>query len=188
MLLRNFINSIIPDPYQGKVIHLRTTGDTYSSLRPGCFGSSLGGRGKGSQPYSVYHIGRTGTSGSTDYRDAIAIAIGKGTTPPTFEDYLIEDPITSGLTSISSSNNVGGNDEYRLSNSVVFSETLFNGGSTDVEISEIGLLSTAGSSQYGCDLLTRDVLTTPIIIKPQEAKTITVNIDFTQMSTNVSAS
>lgn len=185
MLLRNFINTIVP-PSGGTSIRLRSTGDTYSSIRPGCYSSPSGGIGAGSQSYSRYHVGRTGTG--TDDRGAIAIAIGKGTTPPTFEDYLIEDPITSGLTSISTSNNVYNNYEYRLSNSVVFSETLFNGGLTDVEINEVGLLSTGANNKFGCDLLTRDVLTTPIIIKPQEAKTITVSIDFTQMSTNVNAS
>lgn len=186
MLLRNFINTIVPCPSSGQTIYLRSTGDTNNPIRPTCSQSASGGVSQGSQPYSIYHIGRT-TSG-TDYRTAIAIVIGKGTTPPTFEDYLLEDPITSGLTSLSSSNNIHGNYDHLLSNGVTFSETLFNGGSTDIEISEIGILSCAGSNAYGCDLLTRDVLTTPIVIKPQEAKTIIVNLDFTQMSTNVSSS
>lgn len=188
MLLRNFINSMIPSPGNSNSasVRLKNTGGTWSPLKPGCYSSSSGAIRGGSQSYSMYHIGRT--SSGTDSRGCIAIVIGKGTTPPTFEDYLLEDPITSGLTTISASNNVASNYEYLLSNSVVFSETLFNGGSTDIEINEIGLLSCASSTYSGCDLLTRDVLTTPIVIKPQEAKTITVNIDFTQMSTNVSAS
>lgn len=185
MLLRNFINSMIPSPSSSTSlgVKLHTTGGTWNSLRPACYGSA---NYNGSMPYYLYHIGRTGTG--TDYRQYIAIAIGKGTTPPTLDDYLLEDPITSGLTSLGVSNNAYDSTEYLLSSGLTFSETLFNGGSADVEISEIGLLSNGGAHTYGCDLLTRDVLTTPIVIKPGEAKTITVNIDFTQMSTNVAAS
>ena len=182
MLLRNFINTMIPTPSSVGGVNLHTTGGTWSTIKPDCSGGT-----RGSAPYYFYHIGRTG-SGSTDYRSAIAIAIGKGTTPPVLDDYLLENPITSGLTSLGLSNNVYGNTEYLLSSGMTFSETLYNGDSANVEISEIGLLSCASSDKYGCDLLTRDVLTTPIVIKPGEAKTITVNIDFTQMSTNVAAS
>lgn len=106
-----------------------------------------------------------------------AVFFGSGSTPPTEDDYAGETGISATGFSII---------EDRYAQAVDFSYaerawTLKNGSENEAVIREICLFGSVGTSAsnnvaYVC-LMERTVLDDPIIIKPGEAKTITVRVE-----------
>lgn len=102
------------------------------------------------------------------------IYVGRGRTPATADDFDLEDLITSGLSSSSSSSSV---DFINSENKVIKTKilTLTNKGSSPITIGEIATFFYSSGKAY---MLDRTVLDEPVTINPGEAKTITYSIEF----------
>lgn len=113
------------------------------------------------------------TSDSTA-TEGVFIAYGNGTTIATSNDYNLESEI-SGLTLL-------GNFLSITDNGYITTSSVKNTSNEDIIIKELGLFETSyGQDIYGARLtfmLTRNVLETPITIKPNETKTFTITINF----------
>lgn len=110
----------------------------------------------------------------------VGIYFGRGTTPPTENNYRMEDVITTGLSFTTqgvktTKPNAG---VYVVENTFIVRNTA----SEEITISEIGCIGLAGKSsskKYYC-LYERQVLDTPVTIAPGESKLITYRITFNQ--------
>lgn len=113
------------------------------------------------------------TSDSTK-TEGVFIAYGNGTTIATSNDYNLESEITD-LTLL-------GNSVFITDNGYVVTSSIKNTSNEDIIVKELGLFETSnGKDIYVARLtfmLTRNVLETPITIKPNETKTFTVTINF----------
>ena len=108
----------------------------------------------------------------TSATQGVFIAYGKGTSEATSNNYNLEEEIT-GLTLLGNSVSIT-NNGYVVISSV--KNTL--GGS--IMVKELGIFETS-KSEYGdrsTFMLARNVLETPITIKPNETKTFTITINF----------
>ena len=104
------------------------------------------------------------------------IALGTGTTPPTYSDFKIETPVEpSGYS----------NNSYSISADCqqVLAQSYTNKSSEDVIVTELGLFVTDNISNESFPkvLLTRNVIS-PVTIKPNETKTFTIKIDYNKFS------
>lgn len=111
----------------------------------------------------------------------VFILPGTGTTPPTVNDYKLETPIFSlDLIGISSGTGIG-------TGSLV---TAYQNNTLNIiTITELGIVaatSTKNSSSarlvdyMECVQLSREVLTTPIVMKPGDVKSLSITIQYTQ--------
>lgn len=104
--------------------------------------------------------------------EGVFIAYGNGTTIATSNDYNLEGEITD-LTLLGNSVSITDNG-YIVTSSV---KNTLGGG---IIVKELGIFETS-KSEYGdrqTFMLARNVLETPIMIKPGETKTFTVTINF----------
>lgn len=104
--------------------------------------------------------------------EGVFIAYGNGTTIATSNDYNLESEITD-LTLL-------GNSVFITDNGYITTSSIKNTSNEDIIVKELGLFETS-KSQFGdrsTFMLTRNVLETPITIKPNETKTFTVTINF----------
>lgn len=106
--------------------------------------------------------------------EGVFIAYGNGTTIATSNDYKLEGEITD-LTLLA--NSVSTTD-----NGYIITSSVRNIADEDIIVKELGIFETSKSeSAYGMMstfMLTRNVLETPITIKPNETKTFTITINF----------
>lgn len=120
----------------------------------------------------------TSTVTNTSTPKYFGVIIGKGSTPPTVEDYNLADPlnltsgnsvdcISGGMISTSNGNDVNGV-------TVTVTPTESTG---DLTIRELGLV-TGYSDTYLCVMIAREVLPEDVIVKVGESKTFTMSIDF----------
>ena len=108
--------------------------------------------------------------------DASGVWIGNGKTPPTPDDYMLGNRITSGYAFTNQSDKTISVDEDGIHISATYGVT--NSGTEPLEISEIGLVSEHSISTSSVDffLIERTVLETPIVIPPNETRQITYTI------------
>ena len=110
--------------------------------------------------------------------ESSGVWIGNGKTPPTPDDYKLENRITAGFSFTNQSNKAVSVDEDGIHISATYGVT--NTGTEPLEISEIGLVSyhSTGSSNSAYFMVERTVLETPIVIPPNETRQITYTISF----------
>ena len=180
MLLKNFIISLasgVAAPItnaSSNPLRLKTTLGSESRIRSGNDSiKSVSG--------SVYDntTGANGIDTSGYYK---GIALGTGTTPPTYQDFKIEAPVESSGYS---------NNSYSISADCqqVLAQSYTNKSSEDIIVTELGLFATDTNTNPNSAkvLLTRNVIS-PVTIKPNETKTFTIKIDYNKFSDAYSAS
>lgn len=107
-----------------------------------------------------------------------AFGFGDGTTPPTIDDYkfsgnLVVPTIVAGSGTASNG-----------SNGSTWQMTVINNTENPMTIGEIGLFISASSS--GCVMLTRDVLTEPVVLQAGASKGFQIFIDTQSFVSNAS--
>ena len=180
MLLKNFIVSLAAgvaaptDTNDSNPLYIKTTyGSDYKI-----------GNGNAGVIYSVSgsRYNNTGKSSIYDIGAFKGIALGTGTTPPTYSDFRIETPVESSGYS---------NNSYSISADCqqVLTQSYTNKSSEDIIVTELGLFVTDSdtNTNAGKILLTRNVIS-PVTIKPNETKTFTIKIDYKKFSDAYSAS
>lgn len=112
------------------------------------------------QNYAPY-IGRLTTAASLGYT-ITGVIIGSGTTPPTIDDYRLENRITlSGITATGSVSTESDGDGAAVTSLL----TIVNNSGQEITIGECGLFTNNGSSGDAyCALIERTVLDSPITI------------------------
>lgn len=116
----------------------------------------------------------SGSSVSPNYTSTYKICIGTGNGQPSINDYNLENRIY-GITTISSSFSFSNN----YTKDYMFSvQTLFkNNTSEDIVVKELGIIRTGNSWSYDWEMLiSREVLQTPIIIKPNKTYAFSIII------------
>ena len=180
MLLKNFIVTLAAgiatpnDSGNSNPLYRKTTlGSDYkiSNGRVDAICSISGSQYNNTAKSSIYNIGA--------YK---GIALGTGTTPPTYSDFRIETPVEpSGYS----------NNSYSVSADCqqVLTQSYTNKSSEDITVTELGLFVTDSdtNANAGKVLLTRNVIS-PVTIKPNETKTFTIKIDYNKFSDAYSAS
>ena len=181
MLLKNFIVSLasgvaapITDSDSNPLYRKATTGDDYK-ISSGNISSLYSMSG------SVYD-NTNGSNGITNVGNYRGIALGTGTTPPTYSDFRIETPVEpSGYS----------NNSYSISADCqqVLTQSYTNKSSEDITVTELGLFVSGSdlNPNYAKVLLTRNVIS-PVTIKPNETKTFTIKIDYNKFSDAYSVS
>ena len=118
------------------------------------------------------------TSGGVVFSyNSLGVVVGSGNAPATKADYKLENIITSGLKSVSSTNATDA-----LDNGVenIKAIILQNTTETDITISEVGLIgmcySGSGDSYYKYLMVDRTVLDVPVTIPAGESKAISYSI------------
>lgn len=174
MILRNWINKIVGCDAANAYITVKDT-----------IGSSHGSYLNFKPSENIYADNYIEISQSIGDYVGIGLVIGSGSTPPTIDDYKMENAITTNLNAGGVTRSFNANTS---NSSLTVVQPIVNIGTNAITISEIGLFGrSSANSQSACLLLSRDVIT-PVTIAPNESKTFVVTIDFTQMSTNVAAS
>lgn len=180
MLLKNFIISLasgVAAPFtngDGNPLYRKTTQGDDFQIRSGSLNDIY------SAPGSIYNTkGSNGISGIGRYR---GIALGTGTTPPTYSDFRIETPVEpSGYS----------NNSYSISADCqqVLTQSYTNKSSEDIIVTELGFFvcDDDANEYYAKVLLTRNVIS-PVTIKPNETKTFTIKIDYNKFSDAYSVS
>ena len=128
--------------------------------------------------YDLMSNGNVGNNSTYNYNgnmNSLRLGLGSGTTPPTFNDYMIEAPLNMSTLKLTAQAHTASN--YK----VTLTATIQNVGDTDFTFSEILLL---GYNSGVLIALTRDVIS-PVTVEPNKSKTITVVIDFASMATSV---
>jgi hypothetical protein len=175
MILRNWINKIVgaDDNSYNKVIVKNTYGNSQNT--DFMFNPSE----------NIYADNYNEISLPAENTLGIGLVIGSGTTTPTINDYKMENAITTNLNAGGVTRSFNANNS---NSSLTVVQPIVNLGASTITISEIGLFAKYNAaSNTGCLLLSRDIIS-PVTIAPNESKTFVVTIDFTQMSTNASAS
>lgn len=173
MILRNWIN---------KMIGVNGTG-TVPILKP-TYGIAGGADLSVAYSTNIYADNYDEVNEGMPSTIGIGVALGSGTTPPTIDDYKMENAITTNLNAGGVTRSFNANTS---NSSLTVVQPIVNTGTNTITISEIGLFGKKSpTSTYGCILLSRDVIT-PVTIAPNESKTFVVTIDFAQMSTRASA-
>lgn len=99
------------------------------------------------------------------------VVIGSGSTPPTTNDYCMENQITTVTGTVGLTKSIGDNQDYA---SITALLTITNTGSEDITINEIGLqIKTTGNWTY---LVERTVLDAPVTIASGGVGQITYSI------------
>ena len=123
---------------------------------------------------TIINSGRYGIS--SDVLGGVCMGFGAGSKQVSLEDYNLETIINN--LSYQSSSVETTEEGYTVITSAK------NNTSTDIIVSEVGIFCRGQSRHSGVDfesrpfMLTRNVLETPITIKPNETKTFTVTINF----------
>lgn len=138
-----------------------------------------GTRATGSVTTSYLHLASSyGTYKDANTSNISMVVIGKGTTPVTFNDYVLADnTLMTGndIVQVSSVEQLYNNDNKMLSITTSYQ----NVSSSPITVTEVGLdykfARTATPSKNNA-LLTRTVLTTPVVIAPGEIYAFTVTI------------
>ena len=180
MLLKNFIVTLAAG-----VATPTDTGDSNPLYRKTTLGRDYKiGSGNANTIYSVSGSQYSNTASSSIYNigEYKGIALGTGTTPPTYSDFRIETPVEpSGYS----------NNSYSISADCqqVLTQSYTNKSSGDIIVTELGLFVTDSdsSANAGKILLTRNVIS-PVTIKPNETKTFTIKIDYNKFSDAYSVS
>lgn len=107
---------------------------------------------------------------------AIGSIIGDGTTPPTVDDYKLENQITDGFGCVASYPS-DMNQVYK-SRGMIICASITNNQADDLVIKEIGYIRS--QSTYWTCLYDRTVLEEPITIAPNETKTIEYRLKMPQ--------
>lgn len=174
MILRNWINKIIgADGVNSDNVKVKST---YGRAQTTSFGFSPN--------INIYADNYNENNANVSNSLGIGLVIGSGTTPPTIDDYKMENAITTNLNAGGVTRSFNANTS---NSSLTVVQPIVNRGANTITISEIGLFARYDGASNGCILLSRDVIT-PVTIAPNESKTFVVTIDFTQMSTSASAS
>ena len=108
----------------------------------------------------------------TTKTEGVFIAYGNGTAIATSNDYNLEGEIID-LTLL-------GNSLSITDNGYIITSSVKNTSDEDIIVKELGVFETS-KSEYGVRttfMLARNVLETPITIKPNETKTFTITINF----------
>lgn len=121
-----------------------------------------------------------GALSSVDLKNGGKVCFGSGVTPPTLDDYCLENQYTNQIQYVTS-----GVKRAIIGNTVnlEYSYTLTNTGDTDALISEIGIVvpiqykSTGDSGLHPC-FIDRTVLTEPVTITPGNMEVITYTITY----------
>lgn len=124
-----------------------------------------------SSHYPSAYIGNTIINGKTN-----GIVIGSGVTPATVDDYFLESQITTGFSSSIVATKTYENGTVKTNYDV----TITNTSSTSISVGEIGVVITvtaansanASTTSSAYCLLDRTVLTTPVVIAPEDFETI----------------
>lgn len=105
------------------------------------------------------------TSSAVQLGNGSGIVVGAGNTPPTINDYKLENQITNGITS-----SIGFSENGRVI-------TITNTSADNITIKEIGFVGSAykSSSGYSC-LIDRTLLETPLTIPAGGVGIITYNL------------
>ena len=109
---------------------------------------------------------------------SLALYVGNDNTAPTADDYTMDDT-NLGLTVV---NTTGTNDStagsYTQNYIAIFNRTFRNDTNADITVSEVGIIGSGRGpfSNPKTFLIARDVLSTPVIIAPGEAYTLTMYI------------
>lgn len=173
MILRNWINKIIGADDNSNYVKVKST---YGNVRATKFGFYPN--------INIYADNYNEDNTNVSDTLGIGLVIGSGTTPPTIDDYKMENAITTNLNAGGVTRSFNANTS---NSSITVVQPIVNIGANTITISEIGLFARYDGASNGCMLLSRDVIT-PVTIAPNESKTFVVSIDFTQMSTSASAS
>lgn len=122
------------------------------------------------------------TTSSVNYNPGVWF--GRGASPASLADYMLEDPITSGLSIVNGSATVIYVEDGKYVASATY--TVTNNTDEEVTIKEMGVfcqqIRKASSSKFYIYnvLMERTVLDTPVVIAPGAAKVITYKITFSQ--------
>lgn len=123
-------------------------------------------------PLDYLNKSKQAISTSDTTTEGVFIAYGNGTTIATLNDYNLESEI-SDLTLL-------GNSLSITDHGYIVTSSVKNTSDENIIVKEVGLFETS-KSKYGersTFMLTRNVLETPITIKPDETKTFTITINF----------
>lgn len=124
-----------------------------------------------SNPLSWLNSSKQAILTSDTTKDGVFIAYGSGTTIATSNDYKLESEITD-LTLLVNSVSI-------TDNGYIITSSVKNTSDEDIIVKELGIFEAL--KVHGVRptfMLTRNVLETPITIKPNETKTFTVTINF----------
>ena len=109
------------------------------------------------------------------------IAFGSGTTPPTINDYKLENFINSGL-----SYGAANIDSTSVQGVITYSQVVTNTSTEDITINEVALFTKNGSVvDYATTIFTRSVIE-PLVLKPNDTKVVVLKIDFRTLTENIS--
>lgn len=97
------------------------------------------------------------------------VLYGKGATAPTPEDYKLDDIITDGWHHMQLTSQVENNNE------VIIIDTITNDSGEDITITELGI-NTKICVNAGSCLMYREVLSKPVILKPNDIYTFTIKL------------
>ena len=125
----------------------------------------------GNMAYTADRNQVTGTGGP-----AIGIIIGDGITPPTIDDYKLENQITDGFGCVTSYPSTTA--QVYKSRGIIICVSITNNKADDLVIKEIGYIRS--QSSYWVCLYDRTVLEEPITIAPNEMKTIEYRLKMPQ--------
>lgn len=109
---------------------------------------------------------------------AMSFQCGSGTTPATYDDYVLETPITSGLSLVNSQGTLTQATTYNNVSHHISSKrsyTINNTSASSITISEFGIYAQATSNTVPV-LIYRDVFT-PITLAPGESAIVSVERD-----------
>lgn len=114
----------------------------------------------------------TNTSGADNNGCGLFIIVGNGATPPTTNDYKLNSFVELYPVSASVA-------YYQNGTTLTVTRTFKNTGAEDITVSEVGLCGSAASntSINSNFLLAREVLSSPVTIKPNEMYTFTIAIE-----------
>lgn len=124
---------------------------------------------EGMNPLRYANIQRSASTSQLSSAEGAGIIIGSGTTPPTVDDYALENQITEGFGSVTSFPLLA--EQVYKSGGIVSCCSITNTSDTDdITINEIGYIRGCGGSWT--ILYDRIVLDEPITIAPNETRTI----------------
>lgn len=165
MLLKNFSYGLVS-------LFLKSASDDNLAYFKGTQGQSVG-ISNGTSISRSYYLSVSspvynGAKGSITGGSArFAAAYGTGTTAPTIDDYQLSGNLISGLQYSNVDIDVN-------ANGITFSHSITNSNSVSVTINEIAFCIMGTSA---CVMLTRDVLTEPIVLGPNEQRNVSIFID-----------
>lgn len=123
-------------------------------------------------PYDFNNITYVSTPGALSSTNNKAIFIGSGTTPPTLDDYKLENLITTGYSATISGTN--SEDQIVATGQFAMTITITNTQTENLVINELGYFV------CGPILYDRIVLDTPVTIAPGATKTIEYRLNMPQ--------